>query len=208
LFKGRIVLEYSVRQTTAVGRLYEWLEASSPHCSLAVGATCGCDLSHLQREICEALNEIREFRGCPFTSFDHQDVRHLAGQPNVRRFVIERASLGDPGYDRWNDHDIVMRSLASIGGLVLGGRAAIDATGELPNVCRVMVAACDDCRDDGLFGRVTLSHDSPEAVVSEIVDAFRKWMVARDLAMCQPRHGLLDPGEAEILLKERPLMAL
>lgn len=195
-----------VRNPSAVGRLYEWLEAPSPPCSLAVGATCGCDLSHLESEICEALNAGREFRDCRFTNFDHHDVRHLAGQPTVRRFVIEHAGLTDSEFDRWNDYDIVLRGLASIGGLVLGGKAAIDATHELPNVCRVMLASCDDCCEEGLFGRIEPSVQHPEADVSEIVDAFRKWMVARDLAVCQPRQCLLDPGEAKILLKERPLM--
>lgn len=170
----------TVSLPSALRRLNEWLEAPTPPWSLAVGSTCGCDLSHMERKICEVLNESGEFAGCRFSSFDHQDVRQLAGQPVVRRFLIDRAGLTDPDFDRWNDYEMVLRGLASIGGLVLGGKAVMDATHELPNVCRVMLAGCDECREKDLDGRITPSAKEPERALPEIIASFRDWVASRN----------------------------
>lgn len=178
------------RSPNTVGRLSKWLEASSPPYSLAVGATCGCDLARLERESCDALNRVRELRGCRFGWFGFDDIRHLSGQPGVRRFVVGRADLDNRRFDAWNDIELVLRGLASLGGVVLGGQAAMDATRGLPNVCRVLLSRCDQCHETDLSGIVDPERCSENQLVSEVIRTFLDWMAYRSSGRWEPREPL------------------
>lgn len=187
------------RNPSAVGRLSNWLEAPSPPYSLAIGATCGCDLARLQRETCDALNRVRELEGARFGWFDCADIRHLSGQPGVRRFIVGRAGLDDPRFEHWNDFEIFLRGLASLGGLVLGGQAAMDATRGLPGVCRVMVSRCDACREGGLSGIVDPARCGEGQAVSEVIRIFLDWMAYRSGGRWSPRGALAERPDLDDL---------
>ncbi len=187
------------RSPSAVGRLSNWLEAPSPPYSLAVGATCGCDLARLERETCDTLNRVRELRGCRFGWLGFDDVRHLSGQPGVRRFVIERADVADSRFDHWNDIEVVLRGLASLGGLVLGGQAAMDATHGLPNVCRVMLSRCDSCREGELSAIVDPGRCGGGQLVSEVIRTFLDWMAYRSDGAWTPRQALAHGEDLEAI---------
>ena len=58
-----------------------------------------------------------------------------------------------------------------IGGIGVGGASVMDATKDLPNVCRVMVSRCDCCQDDTL-SRIVEPHQRrlPREFVDDIVE--------------------------------------
>ncbi|MCH7224802.1 hypothetical protein [Haloferula sp. A504] len=182
----------SDRYPSTVGRLSNWLEASSPPYSLAVGATCGCDLARLERETCDALNRVRELQGSRFGWFGFEDIRHLSGQPGLRRFIVTRADLDNPRFHTWNDIEVVLRGLASLGGVVLGGQAAMDATHDLPNVCRVMLSRCDSCRESELSGIVDPGRCGEGQLVSEVIRTFLDWVTYRSGGRWEPRLPLAE----------------
>lgn len=185
------------RYPSTVGRLSSWLEASSPPYSLAVGATCGCDLARLERETCDALNRVRELRGSRFGWFGFDDIRHLSGQPGLRRFIVTRADLDTPRFTAWNDIEMVLRGLATLGGVVLGGQAAMDATHGLPNVCRVMLSRCDFCRESELSGIVDPGRCGEGQLVSEVIRTFLDWVTYRSGGRWQPRAPLAATAELD-----------
>ena len=178
------------RDPSTVRRLSNWLEASSPPYSLAVGATCGCDLARLERETCDALNRVRELQGSRFGWFGFDDIRHLSGQPGVRRFIVTRADLDNQRFNAWNDIEVVLRGLASLGGVVLGGQAAMDATHGLSNVCRVMLSRCDSCRESELSGIVDPGRCGEGQLVSEVIRTFLDWVTYRSGGRWHPRDPL------------------
>lgn len=184
---------------SAVGRLSSWLETPSPPFSLAVGATCGCDLARLQRETCDSLNRVRDLEGARFGWFGHDDIRHLSGQPGVRRFIIERAGTDNHLFDRWNDIELMLRGLASLGGIVVGGQAAMDATHGLPNVCRVMLSRCEVCRETELSGIVDPARCGEGQIVSEVIRTFLDWMTCNSGGRWSVRDPLADTPTLESL---------
>jgi hypothetical protein len=183
---------------SAVGRLQDWIQAPSPPCSLVVGAMCNCDLPALEQKTCRLLNRVRELGSSRFNWLDYEDIRFLSGQPGLRLAITERAGVGGDRYHRWNDSEVVLRGLASMGGLVLGGQAALDATHELPNVCRVMLCNCMTCRESDLHAVIHPDFCGPGEVPEEVMQHFLDWMAGHP-------YGALtsSPGAAEVgLMKE------
>lgn len=176
-------------RVTAVGRLLKWCESPSPPVSLVVAAHCGCDLSRLEREVCERLNQQLDDRSAGFSAFDFEDIRHLAGDPAARRAILESGGLDPAEREQWNDYEIVLRALASMGGWVLCGRSALDATQRLPNVCRVMLSRCDECSEPGLSARVDPDRCRTGSIVEEISGQFAGWMEREAAAGSPPRRA-------------------
>ncbi|MEP4077014.1 hypothetical protein [Haloferula sp.] len=183
------------RKSSAVGRLVEWCEASSPPFSLAVGATCGCDLSQIEKEVCECVNEAALHPGEEFGCFDYEDVRYLAGDPAARRFIIERAGMAGPEYDRWNDYALVLRALASLGGFVLCGQGAIDAARGLPNVCEVMICKCSHCEDAAISSWIDPDLCESESVVTTVAGHFLQWLSESDRVRASKRRAMGIPEQ-------------
>ncbi|WP_379713293.1 hypothetical protein [Haloferula chungangensis] len=183
------------RKLSAVGRLMHWCEMPSPPFSLAVGATCGCDLSKLEKEICECVNDAALHPAEEFDYFDYEDIRYLAGDPVARHFIINRAGMTGAEYDRWNDYALVLRALASLGGVVLGGQGAIDAARGLPNVCEVMICKCDHCEDEAISTWVDPDLCESESVVTTVAGHFLQWLSRSDRARACKRSAFGIPEQ-------------
>ncbi|MGE9271651.1 MAG: hypothetical protein ACQKBU_12680 [Verrucomicrobiales bacterium] len=137
----------SLRGEPVVERFHQWVEAPFNPCTLVVGARCRCDLPAVERSICRFLNRVRELGGLPFHWLDFQDIRFLSGQPEIRRSVLENRAVEPSGREGGNDLESVIRGLAGMGGWVLGGQAALDATEGLANTCRIMLCDCRDSQE-------------------------------------------------------------
>jgi len=181
------------RMNSAVGRLIHWSETSSPPFSLAVGANCGCDLSKIEKEICASVNEASFHPAEEFGCFDYEDVRHLAGDPAARSFIIERAGMAGQEYERWNDYALVLRALASLGGVVLCGQGAIDAARGLPNVCEVMICKCDHCEDAAISSWVDPDLCQAQSVVTTIAGHFLQWLSESERVRASKRRAMGIP---------------
>ncbi|MGB6222569.1 hypothetical protein [Haloferula sp.] len=183
------------RQLSAVGRLIKWCEASSPPFSLAVGATCGCDLARIEKEICERVNEAALHSDEEFGCFDYEDIRYIAGEPAVRDFLIDRAEMAGPEYERWNDYALVLRALASLGGVVLCGQGAIDSARGLPNVCEVMICKCDHCEDAAISSWVDPDLCEDTSLVTHVAGHFLEWLSESERVRASKRKALGIPEQ-------------
>jgi hypothetical protein len=181
------------RTLSAVGRFIRWCEVSSPPFSLAVGANCGCDLSRIEKEICNCVNEAAIHPAEEFGCFDYEDIRYLAGDPAARNFIIEKAGMAGPEYERWNDYALVLRALASLGGVVLCGQGAIDAARGLPNVCEVMITKCDHCEDIWISSWVDPDICGSESVVTNVAGHFLQWLSASERVRATKRSAMGIP---------------
>ncbi|WP_193213586.1 hypothetical protein [Luteolibacter marinus] len=134
----------NIRTVGAVG-LVDWLKHSAPRYSLALGATCGCDISRLGDDICRYLNRAESPFGGHCRTFDTAELRHLAGDPGLRHAVI--AAVAEKGLEAKShcDFETMIRSVAALGGAVLPGQWALDSTKDLDNVFRVALSHCDHC---------------------------------------------------------------
>src|SRR5688572_11090245 len=131
----------------AVG-LVDWLKQSAPRYSLVLAATCGSDLSRLGREACDQLNRPGGSVGGRCRAFDVEEIRHLAGDPFWRHSVLAAASRFGVDDDYHCDFETLIRGVAALGGAVLSGQTALDATADLGNVFRVALSHCDRCCPD------------------------------------------------------------
>ena len=181
------------RKLSAVGRLVQWCESPSPPFSLAVGANCGCDLARIEQEICECVNDAALHPAEEFGCFDYEDIRYLAGDPVARDFIINRAGMTGAEYERWNDYALVLRALASMGGVVLCGQGAIDAARGLPNVCEVMICKCDHCEDPAISSWVDPDLCESESVVVSIAGHFLDWLSVGERARASKRSAFGIP---------------
>lgn len=144
--------------------------------SLAVGATCGCDVSRLGREICGYVNGHEGNRLGECRAFDREEIRRLAGDGHWRGLLLPEPA----GRDGYCDFECMAAALASLGGAVLSGQLCLDATRGLRNVFRVMVSRCGQCRADEPSMRLNPDDFSAESLVQVIGDSFLDW--SRDRA--------------------------
>ncbi|MEM9235963.1 MAG: hypothetical protein AAGB14_04240 [Verrucomicrobiota bacterium] len=182
------------QNVSAVGRLVDWCETPSPPFSLAVGATCGCDLARIEREVCRCVNEAIH-PAESFDSFDYEDIRHLAGDPEARAFIIARAGMSGREYERWSDYALVLRALASMGGVVLGGQEAIDAARSLPNVCEVMITRCGHCEDDAIDTWIDPDLCGTSSVVRTVAGHFLEWLSTPERRRVSHRKAMGIPDQ-------------
>jgi hypothetical protein len=181
------------RQLSAIGRLIHWCEAPSPPFSLAVGATCGCDLARIEKKICDRVNEAALHSEEEFGCFDYEDIRYIAGDRAIRDFIIERAGMTGSEYERWNDYSLVLRALASLGGVVLCGQGAIDSARGLPNVCEVMISKCDHCEDAAISSWVDPDLCESTSLETKVAGHFLEWLSASERVRASKRKALGVP---------------
>lgn len=157
----------------AVG-LVEWLKQAGPPFTLAIGATCGCDISRLGHEICEHLNRPGLPAGGRCRAFDAEEVRRLAGDPYWRHSVLAASPHPGLGEGFYCDYETMIRAIAGIGGAVLSGETALEATADLRNVFRVTLSHCDRCCP---HAELILDPDgfSDEGIAAIIANRFVRW---------------------------------
>lgn len=138
-------MKTTTHRTVGVVGLVDWLKQPAPRYSLAVGANCGCDISRLGRDICDYLNRQDPPVGGHCRSFDSEEIRRLAGDSYWRHSI--HAAAGRLGHeaDSRCDYENMVRAIAALGGAILTGHWALDATGDLDNVFRVALSHCDQC---------------------------------------------------------------
>lgn len=155
--------------------LIDWLEQDKWRGTLAISATCGCDVTRLGRDIRDYLDGKEETGRAGFVVFDREDIRRIAGDPSLRRRIL--AAVTDPAAlaDAGCDYERMIRSVASLGGAILAGQCCLEATRGLDRVFRVMVSNCGDCRSDEPSMRLDPQRFSRESLVQVIGDSFADW---------------------------------
>lgn len=125
--------------------LIDWLKQSGPAFSLAIGATCGCNISRLGREVCEHLNAAGLPSGGHCRAFDPDEIRLLAGDPYWRKAIFAAAARKGIDLDSGCDYECMVRAIAALGGAVLSGEWAIESTADMERVFRVALSHCERC---------------------------------------------------------------
>lgn len=155
--------------------LVDWLKQKEPPFSLAIGATCGCDLSKMGHDICEHLNVPGLPAGGRCRAFDPDEIRRLAGDPQARHAILAAAAHKGVDLESGSDADCLVRAIAALGGAVLSGEWAIEATAGMDRVFRVALSHCDRCCPSS-----TLHLDpdgySPDGLARIIAKRFVHWI--------------------------------
>lgn len=155
--------------------LVDWLKQPEPSWSLAIGATCGCNLSQLGRGVCDHLNAAgRPARG-HWRAFDPDEIRLLSGDPYWRKAIFAAAARKGIDLDSGCDHECMVRAIAALGGAVMSGEWAIESTADMARVFRVALSHCDRCCPSS-----TLHLDpdgySPDGLARIIAKRFVHWI--------------------------------
>ncbi len=155
--------------------LIDWLKQPEPSFSLAIGATCGCNISQLGREVCEHLNATALASGGHCRAFDPDEIRLLAGDPYWRKAIFAAAASKGIDLDSGCDSECMVRAIAELGGAVLSGEWAIESTANMDRVFRVALAHCDRCCP---ASTLYLDPDgySPEGLARIIAKRFAHWI--------------------------------
>lgn len=155
--------------------LIDWLKQAEPSYSLAIGATCGCNISQLGREVCEHLNAASHLPGGHCRAFDPDEIRMLAGDPYWRKAIFAAAAHKGIDLESGCDYECMVRAIAALGGAVMSGEWAIHSTADMDNVFRVALSHCDRCCP---ASTLQLDPDgySPDGLARIIAKRFVHWM--------------------------------
>ena len=162
--------------------LVEWLQKPSGPTlrhSLVIGSRCNADLPLLGDLVAASLNELAPGDARPWQAFNIRDLWHFAGDPSYRRTILEDLPPDRHSGPPDSDIDRIARRLARIGGAILEGQYALDATTGLPNTFRVCLCSHDhDCPEtcDILLNPDDL--ESREELATAITTAFHQWKPA------------------------------
>jgi hypothetical protein len=125
--------------------LIDWLKQPEPSFSLAIGATCGCNLSRLGSDVCDHLNAASLPSGGHCRAFDPDEIRLLAGDPYWRKAIFAAAARKGINLDSGCDYECMVRAIAALGGAVMSGEWAIESTADSDRVFRVALSHCELC---------------------------------------------------------------
>lgn len=179
--------------------LMDWLEQDKWPGTLAVSATCGCDVSRLGGDIRDYLEEKDVSRRGGLVVFDREDIRRIAGDPLLRDRILSAVTDPVAIADSGCDYERMIRSVASLGGAILAGQCCLEATRGLDRVFRVMVSHCGDCRKD----EPALSFDpqrfTRESLVQVIGDSFVEW--CEGLVPLEASSSVLRTGNSRGLIR-------
>jgi hypothetical protein len=154
--------------------LVGWLKQPGPPFSLSIGATCGCNVAQLGREVCDHLNAAGLPSGGRCRAFDPDEIRMLAGDPYWRNAIFAAAARKGIDLDSGCDYECMVRAIAALGGAVLSGEWAIQATAKMDHVFRVALSHCERCCP---ASTLHLDPDgySPEGLARIIAKRFVHW---------------------------------
>lgn len=155
--------------------LIDWLKQPEPSFSLAIGATCGCNISQLGRNVCTHINESGLPSGGHCRAFDPDEIRMLAGDPYWRKAILAAAARKGIDLDSRCDYECMVRAIAALGGAVMPGEWAIESTADMERVFRVALAHCDRCCPSSTL---YLDPDgySPDGLARIIAKRFVHWI--------------------------------
>lgn len=163
--------------------LVDWLRKparGSLRHSIVLGSRCNADLPRLGAQLARTLNTATRSGASSWQAFSIHDLWHLAGDPEHRDLI-----LGGLPPDRHpgppdSDIDRIARRLARIGGAILEGQYALDATEGLANTFRVCLCSgghrCPEHCDALLDISETGDKDELATVISS---AFLNWRQSR-----------------------------
>lgn len=155
--------------------LIDWLKQPAPSFSLAIGATCGCDISQLGRDVCDHLNAAGLPTGGHCRAFDPDEIRLLAGDPYWRKAIFAAAAHKGIDLDSGCDYECMVRAIAALGGAVMPGQWAIMSTAAMNNVFRVALSHCERCCPASTLHLDPESY-TPEGLAKIIAKRFVHWM--------------------------------
>jgi hypothetical protein len=164
----------SFHSGSAVG-LLDWLKQDSPEFSLVVGATCRCDISRLGRDICDHLNTAGLPAGGRCRAFGPDEIRQLSGDPMARHAILAAAARKGIDLESGCDHECMVRAIAALGGAVMSGEWAFEATEDMDRVFRVALAHCGRCCPDAAL-RLDPEDYSGEGLAKIIANRFLHWI--------------------------------
>jgi ferredoxin len=159
---------------TAVG-LVDWLKQESPDFSLVVGATCRCDISQLGRDICDHLNRAGLPAGGRCRAFGPDEIRQLSGDPVSRHAILAAAARKGIDLESGCDYECMVRAIAALGGAVMSGEWAFEATADMDPVFRVALSHCDRCCPDALL-KLDPEDYSAQGLARIIAKRFLHWI--------------------------------
>ena len=154
--------------------LIDWLKQPGPAYSLAIGATCGCDISQLGRDVCAQLNAAGLSWGGHCRAFDPDEIRMLAGDPYWRNAIFAAAARKGIDLESGCDYECMIRAIAALGGAVLSGEWAVEATATMDQVFRVALSHCDHCCPTSTL-QLDPNGYSPEGLAKIIAKRFVHW---------------------------------
>ena len=166
--------------------LVAWLDKparSSLRHALVIGSRCGADLDSLGTKVAAELNTLAERDQRHWRSFCINELRHLAGDPARRETILGTLPPDlHPGPPD-SDLDRIARRLARIGGAVLEGQYALDATAGLANTFRVcLCSSCHECPESCNLLLNPEDHPSRQSLADAIVAAFLQWEPAHPIS--------------------------
>jgi hypothetical protein len=154
--------------------LIAWLKQPASPSSIALGATCGCNIARLGRQVCEKLESAASRSGAHYRAFDPDEIRLLAGDPFWRHAIFAAAARKGIDLESGCDYDCMVRAIAAMGGAVLSGEWAIESTARMDQVFRVALSRCERCCP---ASTLHLDPDgySPEGLARIIAKRFLHW---------------------------------
>lgn len=125
-------------------QLVDWLHKPSGRelrHSLVIGSRCSADLPVLGDQLADALNARLRPGTDRWQTFNIRDLWHLAGDPGHRTTILGNLPPDHHPGPPDSDIDRIARRLARLGGAILEGQYALDATEGLPNTFRVCLCS-------------------------------------------------------------------
>lgn len=170
--------------------LVDWLHRPGPEFSLALGATCNCDISQLGKDVADWLNASDSTLHGACRAFDQNEVRLLAGDPHWRHSILATAALRGFDVDSGCDYECMVRALAAHGGAVLAGEWALEATAGLDSVFGVGLAHCEHCMPGASALLLDPDGYSQNGLAAIIGRRFLRWIDGHHNG--KPVHDIVD----------------
>lgn len=160
-------------------QLVNWLHKptrSQLRHAIAVGSRCCTDLPFIGSQIAQALNQQAPEDQRLWRAFEINELWHLAGDPAHRKAILEDHPCDYHPGPPDSDIDRITRRLARIGGAILEGQYALDATTQLDNTFRICLCnKFHDCPGECHLLLNPDEYNSRRNLATAIASAFLDW---------------------------------